>query len=131
MSIASILRGHTSEQYIGRHRRETVQPAAADWSPLHPADRAALAPTYWADRHLPAGPDERTAHHDLAAIERVRAAAQGQPVTWGEVMAELRDQLDQTAPTEQLPAVTGEQPDPAETAVDQIFTDVMTTEHTR
>jgi hypothetical protein len=33
---------------------------AADWSPLAPAVRQANAGTHYADRHLPAGVDDRT-----------------------------------------------------------------------
>lgn len=125
MSIASILRGNTSEQYIGRHRRDTVHQVDADWTPLDAGTRQHLAPHHYADTALPAGVDQPTGHLDRDAIDRVLAAAQGQPVTWSEVMAEMRGDLDATAPTEVIPAATGEQPDPGEDAVDQIFTDVM------
>lgn len=79
--------------YIGRHRadkheqrgarHQVAEPVPGDWSPLHPADRQALAPHHWADRHLPAGVDERTGRIDTAAV-----------------LAELRDDLTRTDDTQ-------------------------------
>ncbi|MEU4777498.1 hypothetical protein [Micromonospora sp. NPDC023633] len=79
--------------YIGRHRagrrekrgthHQVAEPVSADWSPLHPADRQALAPHHWADRHLPAGVDERTGRIDTAAV-----------------LAELRSDLTDTDTTQ-------------------------------
>ena len=129
MSIASILRGNTSEQYIGRHRRDTVHQVDADWTPLDAGTRQHLAPHHYADTALPAGVDQPTGHLDRDAIDDLRAARQDAPAqacgARAEVLAEMRGDLDATAPTEVIPAATGEQPDPGEDAVDQIFTDVM------
>lgn len=44
----------------GRHHPHTVRPVGPDYTPVTPAVRQANAPTYYADRHLPAGPDDRT-----------------------------------------------------------------------
>ncbi|TCB97553.1 hypothetical protein E0H26_11585 [Micromonospora zingiberis] len=100
MTAATVLRRLTgrnqpTDRYVGRHRADTIQPVTADWSPLHPADRQALAPHHYADRHLPAGPDERTGHLDP---EQVRAAStQGGPAqacgSRVDVLAEMRADL--------------------------------------
>ncbi|MDG4798955.1 hypothetical protein [Micromonospora sp. WMMD980] len=61
-----------STTYTGRHRRGAVVPAPADYNPLAPADRQALAPHHWADRALPAGPDERTGRIDPTVVQALR-----------------------------------------------------------
>lgn len=70
--------GDTS--YVGRHRARcghAAQPTVADpvapgHSPLAPAVRQALAPGWWATRHLPAGPDDRTGLYRLDDIQHAR-----------------------------------------------------------
>jgi hypothetical protein len=91
--------------YTGRHRpgpyldrdnqRFAFPPAAPNYNPLHPADRTALAPHHWADRHLPAGPDERTAH--MRRDDLAKAAAL-EPADTGQVLIELRADLGEVTP---------------------------------
>ncbi|SCL16480.1 hypothetical protein GA0074692_0039 [Micromonospora pallida] len=73
--------GPAPDGYIGRHRashgrrgeRHLIdRPVPGDWSPLHPADRQALAPGWWATRQLPAGPDDRTGRLRLDDIQTAR-----------------------------------------------------------
>lgn len=59
--LRTILTGQTAEQpmaYVGRHR--APEPAGPEYSPLAPAIRQELAPTHYAERQLPAGPNDRT-----------------------------------------------------------------------
>ncbi|TBL44277.1 hypothetical protein EYA84_02210 [Verrucosispora sp. SN26_14.1] len=102
-------RNQSAEDYVGRHHTDTVQTVPAGWTPLTPATRQHLAPHHYADTALPAGVDQPTAHFDRAALKAACAPIQGQPPTWPEVLAALRDDMDQTAPTEILPAVGDEQ----------------------
>ncbi|MEU5549229.1 hypothetical protein ABZ738_05620 [Micromonospora sp. NPDC047793] len=109
-------RNQRPDEYVGRHRADATpeereeRTVAANWTPLAPATRQHLAPHHYADTALPAGVDQPTAHFDRAALKAACAPIQGQPPTWPEVLAALRDDMDQTAPTEILPACTDEPP---------------------
>lgn len=70
-SLARLLFGRrASHRPGGRHRPGR---AAADHSPLAPADRYLLAPTHWSDDRiaLPAGEDERTVAVPADTVRRV------------------------------------------------------------
>ncbi|MEV4767762.1 hypothetical protein [Micromonospora humida] len=102
--LAAWLTGQQPARPAGRHRAGTVRQVTPDHSPLHPADRVALAPTHWADRWLPAPEGERTARMDTAAVRDLAAP----PPEWpgpagtGQVLADLRATL--THPDDPGPA---------------------------
>lgn len=78
-------------------RKQITTPVDADYNPLHPADRTALAPHHWADpdRYLPAPEMERTGRMNTTAVLDQRQPAT--PVDRGSVLAEMRDQLSDPA----------------------------------
>ncbi|MGC5033042.1 hypothetical protein [Micromonospora sp. DT229] len=114
MTATTVLRrltGRTTQpaaEYIGRHRADTVTEVAA----THGLTPAAYQTHTHTTEHVPAGPGDATGLLDAAAIRSTSQwtvpAPDGARVA---VLAEMRDQLDD--------------PDPALTAVDQIFTTVM------
>jgi hypothetical protein len=140
MSLATILRGH-DEQPAGRHawpkdhpvddhgRKRIADPVEAGYR-LTPAAYQTYTRT---TGHVPATGLDDTGLLDAAAIRSTNQwTVPAAPGARTAVMAEMRADLDATtAPTEVIPAITGGQPDPAEAAVDQIFTDVMSTETAR